>query len=141
MSHPTDVPVIDVLVVDPSSDDAGLTVAAVRRAVPSASTVRVQDAKHAIRLIFDQGLFTREPQVPRLIFLEPNGIALNARVLLQRLRARTATRNVPVIVLSDCARAGEIAQSYLMGARDHIVKPPRPAQYLFEVERATAQWL
>lgn len=136
MPHP-----IDVLIVDPSLEDAERTVIAVRRAAPGASTVRVQDPRHAMRLMFDQGLFTREPQVPRLIFLEPKGIAINARALLKRLRARNSTRDVPVVVLSDCDRAGEIAQSYLMGARDHIVKPMKSSQYFDEVERVTARWL
>ena len=132
---------IDVLIVDPCTEDAERTVAAVRRASPGASTVRLQDPRQAMRLMFDQGLFTVEPQLPRLVFLEPKGIAINARAMLKRMRARNATRAVPVVVLSDCARAGEIAQSYLMGARDHVVKPAQTSRYFAAVERAMTLWL
>jgi CheY-like chemotaxis protein len=132
---------IDVLVVDPVLADAKITASAVRRALPGASTVCVRHARQAMRLIFERGLFTLEPEVPRLIFLEPRGADLYARSLLQRLRVRHVTRGVPVIVLSSCSRPGEIAQSYLMGARDHVVKPAHPSRYIDEVKRITALWV
>jgi CheY-like chemotaxis protein len=131
---------IDVLVVDPIPEDAKRTVSAVRRALPAASTVCVRHTQQAMRLIFERGLFTLEPEIPRLIFLEPRGAGVYARSFLQRLRVRNATRDVPVIVLSSGARPGEIAQSYLMGARDHVVKPAHPSKYLDEVERVTTLW-
>jgi CheY-like chemotaxis protein len=130
-----------VLVVDPNAADGKRTVSAIRRALPDASTVRVQDIKQATRLIFEQGLFTFEPELPRLIFLEPRGIDGQARAFLQRLRARGSTRSVPVVILSRCSRPGEIAQSYLMGARDHVVKPNHLSQYIDEVERVAIAWL
>jgi len=130
-----------VLVVDPSAADGKRTVTAVQRAIPNAETVRVQDIKQATRLIFEQGLFTLEPEVPRLILLEPRGVGGQARSFLQRLRTRGTTRGVPVIVLSRCSKPGEIAQSYLLGARDHIVKPSHLSQYVDEVERVVIAWL
>jgi hypothetical protein len=60
-------PVVDVLLIDDCDASARLASAAVRRAVPSASVVRVKDVEQARRLMFDYGLFTRVPQPPRLL--------------------------------------------------------------------------
>jgi len=61
---------LDVIICDRSASRARLTVAGLHRAEEGLSTVRVREISQLHRLMFEQGLFTREPQIPRLLLIE-----------------------------------------------------------------------
>jgi len=130
---------IDVLLVDDCDADSKLTSAAVRKAAPSASLVRVKDGEQALRLIFHQGLFTSEPHVPRLIVLEWDVPRTNGCGVLRRLR--DATDAIPVIVLTSSQDRQAIDESYALGARECLIKPSNADEYCSEVERAVQRHL
>jgi CheY-like chemotaxis protein len=127
---------IDVLLIDDCDADSKITFAAVRRAAPLASLVRVKDGEQALRLMFHQGLFTNAPHVPRLIVLELNVPRTNGRGVLRRLRDETLAERVPVIVLTSSPDRAALEESYALGARECLVKPNDTAEYLSEVTSA-----
>jgi CheY-like chemotaxis protein len=125
---------IDLLVIDPSPADGRNAVAAMRQVEPDAATVRLPDVHQALRLMFERGLFVREPQVPRLILCAC--IDHHFEPFMGRLRSEEPTRDVPVIVASGMCEAGTIERSRQLGAQMHVWKNSDPDRYSREIQRA-----
>lgn len=132
---------IDILLIDDCDADSKRTCAAVRRVAPSASLVRVKDGEQALRLMFQQGLYTAAPHTPRLVLLELNVPRTDGCGVLRRLRDETNGARMPVIVLTSCSDRRAIDESYALGACECLVKPSDADEYSSEVERVVQQHL
>jgi len=126
---------IDVLIVDPSGEDAARTAAAIRKKIPNAITVHVPTATEAQALLFDVA-----PTKTRLIIIDVIATGESGKEMLRRLRAVDATRAIPVIIFSASRGPGDLLQSYLLGAQMNIVKPVEADEYAKQVERAMTGW-
>jgi two-component system, response regulator len=133
--------VIDIMLVDNSDADARTTMKAVRRAAPSASVLRVKDGEQALRFLFRRGLFTREPQLPRLILLDLTVPIINGRRVLERVRTHATTNNIPVIVLTSQPDARAVHESYALGAQAFVAKSAEACGYVCEVSNHITTWL
>jgi CheY-like chemotaxis protein len=131
---------IDVLLIEDSDADSKRTAAAVRSAAPLASLVRVKDGDQALRLLFCKGLFTEEPQIPRLIFLELDAPRTNGSAVLERLRGDTNARAVPVILLLSSPNE-DIDAGQSAGASACLLKSFHAEDYCFEVSRFVKRYL
>ncbi len=60
---------------------------------------------------------------PQLVLLDLNMPRLDGRAALRALRARDATRNLPVVVLSTSAAASDVSECYRYGANSYCTKP------------------
>lgn len=130
---------VDVLLIDDCDASCKVTSAAIRRAAPTASLVRVKHGEQALRLIFDQGLLTHAPHIPRLIVLAWNVSNPSGDLVLRRLR-ETSAPAIPVIVLTATSDRHSIAESYALGARECLVKS-RTADYLSQMAQAVQRHL
>jgi CheY-like chemotaxis protein len=132
---------IDVLLVEGSDADSKRTSAAVRSAAPLASLVRVKDGDQALRLLFCKGLFTEEPQIPRLILLELDEPRTNGSAVLERLRDDTNARAVPVILLLSSRNERHLDAGHAAGASACLVKSFDGEEYISEVSRFVKRYL
>jgi two-component system response regulator len=132
---------IDIMLVDDSDADARTTMKAVRRAAPSASVLRVKDGEQALRFLFRRGLFTREPQLPRLILLDLTVPIVSGRRVLERVRTEATTNDIPVIVLTSQPDARALHESYALGAQAFVAKSAEACDYVFEVSNHITTWL
>ena len=131
---------IDVLLIDACDADSKLTRAAVRSAAPAASLVRVKDGEQSLRLMFDNGLYTKAPHVPRLVLLELNVPRTNGHGVLRRLRDEASGAGAVVVLTSSRDRAA-IEASYALGALECLSKPHDADVYRREVERVVRRHL
>jgi DNA-binding NarL/FixJ family response regulator len=131
---------IDVLLIEPSDADAKRTLAAIRKAKPDASTLRVVDAAQASRLMFGQGLFTEEPQIPRLILVDLPAAGDAAKDALLRLRSLGLRRPVPIVIFSSQRTDRDILNAHLLGAHLNLQKPEEPDAYATAVQRIIRTW-
>jgi DNA-binding response OmpR family regulator len=132
---------IDVLIIDPLDSDARKTIAAVRRKAPHASTLRVIGADQAARLMFERGLFTKSPQMPRLIIVDVAASGESGKEILRRVRDYAHSEYIPIVVFSARRDQKDILECHLLGAHMNIVKPVDPNDYASVVERVVATWL
>jgi len=65
---------------------------------------------------------------PDVIVLDINMPNLNGYDLLAKVRATTAWKDVPVIMLSAMEKTSEKIKSFQLGANDYVVKPFNPAE-------------
>ena len=97
-------------------------------------------ADQALRIMFDRGLFTAKPQIPRLILLDVGALE-GGTAFLKRICADARTCDVPVVVLSASRDLSLIEDCYSFGARTYARKPTDPAEYDAEIERVAYEWL
>ena len=76
------------------------------------------------------------PDVALLDVMMPG---MNGYVVLERLRAGPATREIPVIMLTALAQSGDVERAINMGAEGYITKPFEPAELLQAMEAALAK--
>jgi DNA-binding NarL/FixJ family response regulator len=130
--------IIDVLLIEPSDADARRTLSAIREFKPELSTLRVVDAAQASRLMFEQGLFTQAPQMPRLILVDLPAAGDAARDALLRVKALDKT--IPIVIFSAQRSPKDILDAHLLGAHLNLQKPEQPADYSAAVVRLIGHW-
>jgi CheY-like chemotaxis protein len=129
---------IDVLIIEPSDGDARRTAESVRQANDGLSIVRVLDARQASRLMFEQGLYTKAPQLPKLIIADLGDSDVQAD--LPTLRSLRRTPSIPLVILSAHRSAKHILDAHRLGAQMNLQKPDDPREYAAAVKRIIRTW-
>ena len=132
---------IDVLLIEPSHINAKQTLAAIRQKHSRLSTVRVTDASQAARLMFEQGLLTRAPQMPALIVIDLPALGDDAKRLLLRLKSMRIARPPLIVIYASRRNPKDIVDAHLCGAHLNVLKPEEPGEYSAAVDRFTRMWL
>ena len=131
---------IDILLIEPSNKDASRTLDTIRRKSPQSTSVRVLTGDQAARLCFEQGLFTREPQIPRLIIVDLAAAGDRAKFALRQLRRDPTAQTTAVVIFSARRTGRDILDAHLIGAHMNIMKPTTSAEYAAAVERIVTLW-
>src|SRR3954463_7143949 len=109
-------------------DDAEDVRTAVQAALGKFHVVKAApDARTALRLAL-------EAPRPDLVLLDMDLGGTRGYDVCKAMRATPALAEMPVIVMSDAAKASDIAQGYRYGAIDCLTKPLAPAAVLSRVE-------
>ncbi len=131
-------PQATVLVLEDSDDDfdtlenayrkVGMT-NRVRRAVNGETCLDLLQRRDAERLH------------PSLLLLDLNTPGMDGRQALAAIRADTALRSVPVVVLSTSTNPRDVDYCYAQGANAYHVKPVRYAEHLQLLADIFSYWL
>jgi len=113
-----------VLVVEDNSDDAELTVRALRRVSPSLEIVIAHDGVEALDALFGAGDYEGLPPIiPLFVLLDLKLPKVMGLEVLKQIRKDTRTGLLPVIVFSSSTVEMDILNSYTLGANSYISKP------------------
>ena len=87
--------------------------------------VMVQSAIEALDYLLGNGRYSGRnlKDMPALILLDLNLPLINGPQVLQRIRANSRTRFLPVVVMSTSTEPEDITSSYLHGCNSYIRKP------------------
>lgn len=107
-----------LLLVDDDADDRELFLIALDRLGEEGLTCQTaNDGPEALRKLSDGEVS------PDLIFLDLNMPLMNGHQVLQHLKTKDETRNIPVVILSTATDAHSIAQARQLGASCFFSKP------------------
>ena len=70
----------------------------------------------------EQALSMLEEELPDLIFLDIRMPRMDGLVFLERLRASSRTRNVPVVIVSNYSEQELVSRGMQLGALDYLIK-------------------
>jgi DNA-binding NarL/FixJ family response regulator len=132
---------IDVLLIEPSDKDARKTLEAIRRAKSDLTVVRIVDASQATRLMFEQGLFTEQPQIPGFIIVDLPIAGDDVKHALLRLKSVCLDSPVPIVTFSARRSAKDILDAHLLGVHMNIQKSENPTEYADAVDRMIRMWV
>jgi len=105
-----------ILLVEDNPGDAQLVRMAFAEALPSAQLSVTSDGEAALTRLHEEG-------PPDLLLLDLNLPRLSGHEVLEAVKADTALRRLPVVVLSSSGAEADVARSYELGAASHVVKP------------------
>jgi two-component system response regulator len=134
--------IVEILVVDDSEEDAALTMDALRTAVPDVAVLRLIDGEQALHFICaTDGYAGRPPGLPKLVLLDMHMPGMDGIAVLQALRARPDTQDLPVVLWTSSSNQLLIEQGLAAGASAYHVKPGSLDAYRAEIDAILQRWL
>ena len=132
-----------ILLVEDNPDDVALTIRALHRSAILHELVVTTDGLEALDYLFGTGRFAGRDlsHLPRVVLLDLKLPNLTGLETLQRLRAASHTRQVPVIILTSSREETDIAASYQFGANSYLRKPIDFGLFVDLVKLIGAYWL
>ena len=127
-----------ILLIEDNADDEQLTLRAMRLSeVPNVIRV-ARDGVEAIEALL--GNPGKQP-LPDLVLLDLKLPKLSGLEVLARIRADSATRTLPVVVLTSSDEDRDIVESYNLGANSYIRKPVDFDEFIEVVHQLGLYWL
>jgi CheY-like chemotaxis protein/DNA-binding XRE family transcriptional regulator len=116
---------VDILVVEDSTEDADLTIKALKDIRITNHTFVVPDGAAALDFLFCRGEYSQRKRTnrPQLILLDLGLPKIDGLEVLRHIKGDSRTRTIPVIVLTASGRDRDVAASQRLGADGYIMKP------------------
>lgn len=132
-----------LLLVEDNPQDELLTLRALRRANLANRIDVVRDGQQALDYLFREGEFAdrNDPELPTLVLLDINLPRLSGLEVLERLRADTRTRRLPVVILTSSDDELDRLRSYENGCNSFVRKPVEFGEFAEIVARLGVYWL
>lgn len=132
-----------ILLVEDNPQDEMLTMRALRR-VNLANRIDVaRDGQQALDYLFRQGEFADRAglDLPTVVVLDIGLPRLSGLEVLERLRADTRTKLLPVVILTSSDEERDRLKSYENGANSFVRKPVDFTDFAETVARLGLYWL
>ncbi|PWC45787.1 response regulator [Azospirillum sp. TSO22-1] len=130
-----------ILLVEDNADDAELTQTALARTRVDATLDIVTGGEDALDYLFGETSDGSMRPLPALVLLDLNLRGMSGLDVLNRIRARTATRRLPVVILTTSDNASDIAAGYDLGVNSYIRKPADLDTFTEVMHRLGLYWL
>ena len=133
----------DIVLVEDNSDDAELTLRALRKTGIASSIIHLRDGEEALDFLFCKGAWSGRDagHLPKLILLDLKMPKVDGIEVLRRVKSDARTRGIPVVLLSSSNEERDIARSYQLGVNSYVVKPVEFESYLKAVSDTGLYWL
>ena len=132
-----------ILLVEDNPDDAELTLRAFKESKTLSEIVVATDGEQALDYLFATGSYAnRDPKItPDVVLLDLKLPKVDGLGVLQRMRANSRTRRLPVVVLTSSNEETDILRSYDLGANSFVQKPVDFGQFLIAARQLGLYWL
>lgn len=130
---------VELLLVEDSPSDAGLTQAALKNAASRINVHLVQDGEEAMQFLRRGEGYANAPR-PDLVLLDLNMPRKDGREVLADLRGDEDLENIPVVVLTTSDAPEDVAQSYQLQANCYVQKPVDLTEFMDAVKSLYNFW-
>jgi CheY-like chemotaxis protein len=132
-----------ILLVEDNPDDEELTKRALRQAKIANEIVVARDGSEAVDFVFGQGSHAGRDvsRMPAVILLDLKLPKLSGLDVLQRLRADSRTKLIPVVVLTSSSEEEDMLKSYESGANSYVRKPVEFGAFASAVSQLGLYWV
>lgn len=130
-----------ILLVEDNPDDEALTMRALRKHHVANPVVVAHDGVEALAYLHGPAGSPAEQPLPLVVLLDLKLPKLNGLDVLQRIRANSRTRRLPVIVLTSSREERDLAESYDRGVNSFVCKPVEFDQFIAAIGALGLFWL
>ena len=128
-----------ILLVEDNPDDEALTLRALARNNVANQVVVMRDgAEASAYLLADGGVNARQVA---LVLLDLKLPKVDGLEVLRRIRSNTATRILPVVILTSSKEDKDLIGGYSLGANSYIRKPVDFMQFTEAIRQLGLYWL
>jgi two-component system response regulator len=110
---------VEIILVEDNSDDAELTIRALKKYNLANHLLHLEDGEDAINYIFSQDTV----KLPKLILLDLKLPKVDGLEVLRKIKSDEEKKVIPVVVLTSSKEEQDIVKSYELGVNAYIVKP------------------
>ena len=130
-----------ILLIEDDGSDAALILRVLDRCHPPSLVAVARTGEDAFELLtqYDSSGHRRPP--PDLILLDWNLPGQGGGAVLEKLRAESLTRWLPVVVVTGAASRTGHADAYRLGANSYVVKSTDAAEFADTIEQVARYWL
>lgn len=128
-----------ILLVEDNPDDLALILRAIEHSGLEVNTVVHNEAGSALTWLLDSG--RDRYTMPALILLDLSRPQIDGVGFLQRLRADSLSRTIPVVVYSGSTEDSAIAACVASGCNSYVRKPVRYSEFSETVQQIIRYWL
>jgi two-component system response regulator len=135
--------VTEILLAEDNPSDERLTLHALHRYNLTNKIHVVRDGAEALDFIFCTGAYAQRniTQPPKVVLLDLKLPLVNGLEVLQRMKADSRTRLIPVVVLTSSREERDIVDSYRLGVNSYITKPVDFEQFTEAVRTLGMYWV
>jgi CheY-like chemotaxis protein len=130
---------VELLLVEDSPGDVGLTREALEECGLPARLSVARDGEEALAFLRRQGLHAEAPR-PHLVLLDLNLPTLDGLGVLADIKRDDDLKRIPVIVLTSSCDEQDVRASYDLHANGYIVKPVGLDRFLTVVRSLQSFW-
>ncbi len=136
-------PEVELLLVEDNSNDADLTIRALRKKHVINNITHLKDGAEALDFIFCEGAYAERNinNQPRAILLDLKMPKVDGIEVLRRVKGDERTRAIPVVVLTSSKEDPDIKTCYELGANSYIVKPVGFDNFVQAIGELGLYWL
>ena len=134
---------LEILLVEDNANDVELALHALRKHNLANRIAVARDGVEALELLFGTDAGKKDPDVgyPGVILLDLKLPRLDGLEVLERIKADSKTRTIPVVVLTSSREEQDILRCYALGVNSYIVKPVDFAQFCEAIRQVGMYWL
>jgi CheY-like chemotaxis protein len=116
---------LDILLIEDNSNDAELTIRALKKNKVASSIVHLRDGASALDFLFGKGAFeNRDTGIkPKIILLDLKMPKVDGIEVLRKIKTDELTKKIPVVVFTSSKETSDLEKAYSYGANSYIVKP------------------
>ena len=139
----SDLEQVEILLVEDNTEDAEMTLRALRRNNLGNRVHWVKDGEEALEFMFSTGQYAARSAAPtpKLVMLDLKMPKVDGIEVLRRLKQSEATRPVPVVVMTSSNEDSDVLKSYHLGVNSYIVKPIQFDVFLETVAKIGLYWV
>lgn len=130
-----------ILLVEDSSNDVALILAAFAEINLANEVVVVHDGQAALEYLHRTGAYAdREPELPIVVLLDIKLPKLDGLEVLARLKTDPTLKLLPVVMLTSSREDRDVVRSYGLGVNAYVVKPVDFDQFVAALKEIGLFW-
>ena len=133
----------EILLVEDNPDDQELVLRSLKRANIANEVVVAQDGVQALEYLFGVpgGAPRERSEMPALVLLDLKLPRIGGIEVLKRIRERSETSCLPVVILTSSSEDEDMIRSYESGANSYVRKPVDFVEFAAAVRELGLYWL
>jgi len=134
-------PLRPILLAEDNPNDVELILTALKEARLVNEITVTSDGEQALEYLYRRGPYAgRGGAQPGVILLDLKMPKIDGREVLRQIRADSALRTIPVVVLTSSREESDLMKSYELGANAYVVKPVDFEEFISAVGRLGFFW-
>jgi len=135
---------VDIVLVEDNMDDAALVMRALKKTNMANTLIHLKDGVEALEYIFGTGAYEGQGVIntsTKVILLDLKMPKVNGIEVLEKVKADSRTKSIPIVILTSSAEDPDIKRCYELGANSYIVKPVEFDNFSKSVSSLGLYWL